>query len=96
MVTRVLPKRLLGGAQWGNSRLLLLGLYDSQGEELQAMNEHGSRDLSFPQQVLSEPDGAFKGLQRPLSSALSPKDTPCNLQQGGHGTPMRAQFPGQF
>lgn len=53
---------LLGGAQWGNSLLLSLGLYDSQGEELQAMNEHGSRDLTFLQQVLSEPDGAFKGL----------------------------------
>lgn len=43
-----------------NSRLFPLGLYDSQGEELQAINEHGYKGLSFLQQVLSEPGGAFK------------------------------------
>lgn len=38
------------------------GVYDPQREELQAINEHGSKGLSFLQLVPSELDNALKEL----------------------------------
>lgn len=99
MVTRAQPEGLLGGAEWGNSRLLPLGLYDSQGEELQAIIEHGYKGLSFLQQVLSEPDGAFKGLipKGCLLQSLARRGTalpqglrPLDSSQGGSCSPFAA------
>ena len=57
------------------------------------MNRHGSKVVGFPNQDVRSRHNqmvqsrGWLNLQRPLSSALSPKEPSRNLHQRGHGTP---------
>ena len=66
------------------------------------MNRHGSKVVGFPNQDVRSRHNqmvqsrGWLNLQRPLSSALSPKEPSRNLHQRGHGTPRGALLPRQL
>ena len=82
----------------GNQHSWLM-IYNLQAEELQAMNRHGSKVVGFPNQDVRSHHNqmvqsrGWLNLQRPLSSALSPKEPSRNLHQRGHGTPRGGSAP---
>lgn len=93
-------KGLLGGAWWGNSQLLPLGLYNSQGKSSrQLMNMAQKARVSYSRCCQSQMVHSRGWLSLPPETtelALSPKDALCNHHQEGLSIPIGVQPPGLF